>query len=128
MRGVLQKAASVGNKNVLLTERGAVFGYHNLVVDMRGLLVMRELGAPVCMDATHSVQRPGTAAGGGSGGERQYVAPLARAAAAVGIDALFCEVYEDPTTAPSDGDNACDFPLLERVLGEVLAVRAALWA
>jgi 2-dehydro-3-deoxyphosphooctonate aldolase (KDO 8-P synthase) len=126
MRGVLQKTQSVGNKNVLLTERGAVFGYHNLVVDMRGLLVMRELGAPVCMDATHAVQRPGVLAGGRNSGERQYVAPLARAAAAVGIDALFCEVHEDPATAPSDGDNACDFPLLERVLDEVLAVRAAL--
>jgi len=125
MRGVLQKTGSVGNKNVLLTERGAVFGYHNLIVDMRGLQQMRALGAPVCMDATHAVQRPGVLAGGRNSGERQYVAPLARAAAAVGIDALFCEVHEDPSKAPSDGDNACDFPLLERVIDEVLAIRAA---
>jgi 2-dehydro-3-deoxyphosphooctonate aldolase (KDO 8-P synthase) len=125
MRGVLQKTGSVGNKNVLLTERGAAFGYHNLVVDMRGLQQMRALGAPVCMDATHAVQRPGVLAGGRNSGERQYVAPLARAAAAVGIDALFCEVHEDPAKAPSDGDNACDFPLLESVLDQVLAIRAA---
>jgi 2-dehydro-3-deoxyphosphooctonate aldolase (KDO 8-P synthase) len=125
MRGVLQKTSSVGNKNVLLTERGAVFGYHNLVVDMRGLQQMRALGAPVCMDATHAVQRPGVLAGGRNSGERQYVAPLARAAAAVGIDALFCEVHEDPAKAPSDGDNACDFPLLERVIDQVLAIRKA---
>ncbi len=125
MRGVLQKTGSVGNKNVLLTERGAAFGYHNLVVDMRGLQQMRSLGAPVCMDATHAVQRPGVLAGGRNSGERQYVAPLARAAAAVGIDALFCEVHEDPATAPSDGDNACDFPLLERVIDQVLAIRKA---
>jgi 2-dehydro-3-deoxyphosphooctonate aldolase (KDO 8-P synthase) len=125
MRGVLQKTGSVGNKNVLLTERGAAFGYHNLIVDMRGLQQMRALGAPVCMDATHAVQRPGVLAGGRNSGERQYVAPLARAAAAVGIDALFCEVHEDPAKAPSDGDNACDFPLLERVIDEVLAIRRA---
>jgi 2-dehydro-3-deoxyphosphooctonate aldolase (KDO 8-P synthase) len=125
MRGVLQKTSSVGNRNVLLTERGAAFGYHNLVVDMRGLQQMRALGAPVCMDATHAVQRPGVLAGGRNSGERQYVAPLARAAAAVGIDALFCEVHEDPAKAPSDGDNACDFPLLERVIDEVLAIREA---
>jgi len=125
MRGVLQKTGSVGNKNVLLTERGAAFGYHNLIVDMRGLQQMRALGAPVCMDATHAVHRPGVLAGGRNSGERQYVAPLARAAAAVGIDALFCEVHEDPAKAPSDGDNACDFPLLERVIDEVLAIRRA---
>jgi 2-dehydro-3-deoxyphosphooctonate aldolase (KDO 8-P synthase) len=126
MHGVLQKTSSVGAKNVLLTERGACLGYHNLVVDMRGLQIMRSLGAPVCMDATHAVQRPGASPNGRNTGDRQFVAPLARAAAAVGIDALFCEVHEDPAKAPSDGENACDFPLLERVLDEVLAVRAAL--
>ena len=126
MHGVLQKTRAAGNPNVMLTERGACLGYHNLVVDMRGLVVMRELGAPVCMDATHAVQRPGASANGRNTGDRQFVAPLARAAAAVGIDALFCEVHEDPRTAPSDGENACDFPLLERILDEVLAVRRAL--
>jgi 2-dehydro-3-deoxyphosphooctonate aldolase (KDO 8-P synthase) len=128
MRGTLQKAATLGNKNVLLTDRGTCFGYHNLIVDMRGLAVMRELGAPVCMDATHAVQRPGASPGGRNTGDRHFVPLLARAAAAAGIDALFCEVHEDPATAPSDGENACDFPMLERVLTEVLAVRKALEA
>jgi 2-dehydro-3-deoxyphosphooctonate aldolase (KDO 8-P synthase) len=126
MHGVLEKTSSVGNRNVLLTERGACLGYHNLVVDLRGLPIMRALGAPVCMDATHAVQRPGASSDGRNTGDRQFVAPLARAAAAVGIDALFCEVHEDPATAPSDGENACTFPLLERILDEVLAVRSAL--
>jgi 2-dehydro-3-deoxyphosphooctonate aldolase (KDO 8-P synthase) len=126
MRGTLQKAATLGNKNVLLTDRGSCFGYHNLIVDMRGLAVMRGLGAPVCMDATHAVQRPGASSTGRNTGDRHFVPLLARAAAAVGIDALFCEVHEDPATAPSDGENACDFPMLERVLDEVLAVRKAL--
>ena len=126
MHGVLQKAHSAGNRNVLLTDRGTCFGYHNLVVDMRGLAVMRGLGAPVCMDATHAVQRPGASANGRNTGDRHFVPLLARAAAAAGIDALFCEVHEDPATAPSDGENACDFPMLDRVLTEVLAVRKAL--
>ncbi len=125
MRHVLAKCREVGNANVVLTERGASFGYGNLVVDMRSLVLMRELGAPVCFDATHSVQLPG-AAGDASGGERQYVAPLARAAAAVGIDALFLEIHEDPAQARSDGPNSLDFPSADRVLGEVLAVRRAL--
>jgi len=128
MHGVLQKAQTLGNRNVLLTDRGTCFGYHNLVVDMRGLAVMRGLGAPVCMDATHAVQRPGASSSGRNTGDRHFVPLLARAAAAAGIDALFCEVHEDPATAPSDGENACDFPMLDRVLGEVLAVRKALAA
>src|SRR5512133_1482020 len=109
MRHVVTKCREAGNANVLLTERGATFGYGNLVVDQRALVIMRELGAPVCFDATHSVQLPG---GGNdvSGGERQYVAPLARAAAAVGIDALFLEIHEDPAQARSDGPNSLDFP------------------
>jgi 2-dehydro-3-deoxyphosphooctonate aldolase (KDO 8-P synthase) len=125
MRHVLAKCREAGNANVVLTERGASFGYGNLVVDLRGLVQMRELGAPVCFDATHSVQLPG---GGGdvSGGERQYVAPLARAAAAVGIDALFLEIHEDPAQARSDGPNSLDFDMARRLLREVLAVRRAL--
>ncbi|MHB8420193.1 MAG: 3-deoxy-8-phosphooctulonate synthase [Myxococcales bacterium] len=126
MHGILQKARTLGNRNVLLTDRGTCFGYHDLVVDMRGLAVMRALGAPVCMDATHAVQRPGASPTGRNTGDRRFVPLLARAAAAAGIDALFCEVHEDPATAPSDGENACDFPLLDRVLAEVLAVRKAL--
>ena len=125
MRHVVQKCRDAGNADVVLTERGASFGYGNLVVDMRALVLMRELGVPVCFDATHSVQLPG-AGGDVTGGERQFVAPLARAAAAVGIDALFMEVHEDPATARSDGPNSLDFPHADRVLGEVLAVRRAL--
>ena len=125
MRHALAKCREAGNENVLLIERGATFGYGNLVVDMRALVQMRELGAPVCLDAPHSVQLPG---GGGdvTGGERQFVAPLARAAAAVGIDALFMEIHEDPATAKSDGPNSLDFDLADRILAEVLAVRRAL--
>ncbi len=126
MHGPLQKARAAGNNNVLLTERGACLGYHDLVVDMRGLAVMRELPAPVCMDATHAVQRPGAGKDGRNTGDRRFVPLLARAAAAAGIDALFCEVHEDPMTARSDGENACDFPMLDRILREVLAVRGAL--
>jgi 2-dehydro-3-deoxyphosphooctonate aldolase (KDO 8-P synthase) len=125
MRHVVQKCRDAGNPNVVLTERGASFGYGNLVVDMRALVIMRELGVPVCLDATHSVQLPG-AAGDVTGGERQYVAPLARAAAAVGIDALFAEIHEDPAAARSDGPNSLDFEMADRVLGDVLRIRHAL--
>ena len=95
MRHAVARCREAGQENVLLVERGATFGYGNLVVDMRGLVIMRELGVPVCLDATHSVQLPGSG-GDTTGGERQFVAPLARAAAAVGIDALFTEIHEDP--------------------------------
>ena len=124
MKNVAEKLREAGCREVLLTERGASFGYHDLVVDMRALVIMRQF-APVCFDATHSVQRPGSQ-GTSTGGDRTLAPVLARAAAAVGIDALFCEVHEDPAEAASDGANACDFPLLERVLDEVLAVRKAL--
>jgi 2-dehydro-3-deoxyphosphooctonate aldolase (KDO 8-P synthase) len=125
MRHAISKCHEGGNENVLLTERGATFGYGNLVVDMRALVMMRALGVPVCMDATHSVQLPGSG-GDTTGGDRQYVAPLARAAAAVGIDALFVEIHEDPSVAKSDGPNSLDFATADRLLGEVLAVRRAL--
>ena len=125
MRHAVAKCAEAGQRNVLLMERGASFGYGNLVVDMRSLVVMRELGVPVCLDATHSVQLPG-GAGDVTGGERQFVAPLARAAAAVGLDALFMEIHEDPAVARSDGPNRLDFDMADRVLGEVLAIRRAL--
>ncbi len=125
MRHALAKCREAGNENVLLIERGASFGYGNLVVDMRALVQMRELGAPVCLDATHSVQLPG---GGGdtTGGDRQFVAPLARAAAAVGIDAVFMEIHEDPSVAKSDGPNSLDFAMADAVLRDVLAIRKAL--
>jgi len=125
MRHAVQKCRDAGNENVLLTERGATFGYGNLVVDMRSLLMMRELGAPVCLDATHSVQLPG-AGGDTTAGNREYVAPLARAAAAVGIDALFAEIHEDPAVAKSDGPNSLDFAMADEVLADVLAIRRAL--
>jgi 2-dehydro-3-deoxyphosphooctonate aldolase (KDO 8-P synthase) len=125
MRHVIQKCREAGNEDVVLTERGASFGYGNLVVDMRSLVVMRELGAPVCFDATHSVQLPGSG-GDTTAGNREYVAPLARAAAAVGIDALFMEIHEDPTQARSDGPNSLDFAKADAVLGDVLRIRRAL--
>jgi 2-dehydro-3-deoxyphosphooctonate aldolase (KDO 8-P synthase) len=125
MRHAVAKCREAGNENVMLTERGSSFGYGNLVVDMRGLVQMRELGVPVCMDATHSVQMPGSG-GDTTGGDRQFVSPLARAAAAVGIDALFLEIHEDPSVAKSDGPNSLDFPAADRVIADVLAVRRAL--
>jgi 2-dehydro-3-deoxyphosphooctonate aldolase (KDO 8-P synthase) len=125
MRHAIAKCREAGNEQILLTERGSSFGYGNLVVDMRGLVQMRELGVPVCMDATHSVQMPGSG-GDTTGGDRQFVAPLARAAAAVGIDALFLEIHEDPSAAKSDGPNSLDFEMADRVIAEVLAVRRAL--
>ncbi|MDP2316224.1 MAG: 3-deoxy-8-phosphooctulonate synthase [Pseudomonadota bacterium] len=106
----------------MLTERGASFGYNNLVVDYRSLPMMRALGVPVCFDATHSVQMPG---GATTGGDRRWVSPLARAAAAVGIDALFCEVHDRPEEALSDGPNMVRLTDLEALLRDVLAVRAA---
>ena len=130
MAQVVAKARATGNEAILLTERGTSFGYHNLVVDMRGLLRLRELGYPVVFDATHSVQLPG-AAGGRSGGERQYVPALARAAVAVGVDALFMEMHEDPDrTMPdgrplSDGPNMLRIDDLPRLLDQLLAIRAA---
>jgi 2-dehydro-3-deoxyphosphooctonate aldolase (KDO 8-P synthase) len=124
MRHAVAKAKESGNENVFLTERGASFGYNNLVVDMRSLGILREY-APVCFDATHSVQLP-SADGGTTGGERAFVAPLARAAAAAGIDALFLEVHENPDQAKCDGPNSLDFTALDRLLGEVTAIRRAL--
>jgi 2-dehydro-3-deoxyphosphooctonate aldolase (KDO 8-P synthase) len=124
MRHAVTKAKDSGNANVFLTERGASFGYNNLVVDMRSLVIMREF-APVCFDATHSVQLP-SAGESTTGGERAFVAPLARAAAAVGIDALFLEVHENPDQAKCDGPNSLDFVALEALAGEVLAVRRSL--
>jgi 2-dehydro-3-deoxyphosphooctonate aldolase (KDO 8-P synthase) len=130
MAYVVAKARSTGNEAILLTERGTSFGYHNLVVDMRGLLRLRELGYPVVFDATHSVQLPG-ARGDRSGGERQYVPALARAAVAVGVDALFMEMHEDPDrTMPdgrplSDGPNMLRIDDLPRLLDQILAIRAA---
>jgi 2-dehydro-3-deoxyphosphooctonate aldolase (KDO 8-P synthase) len=106
-----EKVASTGNSQVLLTERGSSFGYNNLVVDMRGLKIMRDMGWPVVFDATHSVQLP-SGGGAASGGQPQFIEPLARAAVAVGIDGLFVEVHDDPERALSDGANALRLDLL----------------
>jgi 2-dehydro-3-deoxyphosphooctonate aldolase (KDO 8-P synthase) len=124
MKNVVAKLEEAGCRDILLTERGTTFGYNNLVVDMRGLSTMRRY-APVCFDATHSVQRPGSQ-GNATGGDRTLAPPLARAAAAVGIDALFCEVHEDPDKALSDGPNSLTFPMWDALVGEVLKIRAAL--
>ena len=114
VKPILEKLGSTGNPNVMLTERGTSFGYNNLVVDFRSLPRMRSLGVPVCFDATHSVQLPG-GQGTSSGGEREFVASLARAAVAVGVDALFFEVHDDPDNALCDGPNQIpleEFPAL----------------
>ena len=104
MKAVVEKVRSTGNEQILLTERGTCFGYNNLVSDMRSLVIMRELGYPVIYDATHSVQLPG-GQGNASGGERNMVMPLARAAVATGCDGLFLEVHENPAQALSDACN-----------------------
>jgi 2-dehydro-3-deoxyphosphooctonate aldolase (KDO 8-P synthase) len=111
IRFAVEKVASSGNSRILLTERGSCFGYNNLVVDMRGLKIMRDLGWPVVFDATHSVQLP-SASGTASGGQPQFIEPLARAAVATGIDALFVEVHDNPAQALSDGANALHLDLL----------------
>jgi len=114
MINVVEKVESRGNRKILLTERGASFGYSNLVTDMRSLVIMRELGYPVVFDATHSVQLPG-ALGDSTGGERRFVQPLARAAVATGVDAVFMEVHPRPDKALCDGPNSLylnDLPFL----------------
>lgn len=121
MKNVVAKAEEAGNNNIMLTERGASFGYNNLVTDMRALPIMRDIGYPVVMDATHSVQIPG-GQGTTSGGQSQYVPHMARAAAAVGIDALFLEVHDNPAEALSDGPNMVRIDALEALLKDVLAI------
>jgi 2-dehydro-3-deoxyphosphooctonate aldolase (KDO 8-P synthase) len=113
-----EKIASTGNEKIILTERGASFGYQNLVVDMRSFPIMRKLGYPVVFDVTHSVQLPG-GEGKSSGGQPEFIEPLARAGAAVGIDGIFLEVHDNPATALSDGTNALPLaqfrPLLQKI-------------
>ena len=124
MKNVVTKLEESGCRSILLTERGSSFGYNNLVVDMRSLAILRSFGYPVVFDATHSVQLPG---GGGdrSAGQREFVPVLARAAAAVGIDALFLEVHDNPSEALSDGPNMVPLSELESLLTQVLAVDRA---
>jgi 2-dehydro-3-deoxyphosphooctonate aldolase (KDO 8-P synthase) len=123
MQHVAQKIASTGNQRLLLTERGASFGYNNLVADMRSLAIMRAFGYPVVFDATHSVQLPG-GAGAVSSGQRQFVPALTRAAVGVGVDALFMEVHPDPDRAPSDGPNMLKLADLPVLLAQVQAIDA----
>ena len=124
MRQVIGKITAAGNNRIILTERGSSFGYHNLVVDMRSLVIMRSLGYPVVFDATHSVQLPG-GAGTSSGGDRRFAAPLARAAAAVGIDGLFVETHPDPDQALCDGPNSLILDSLPPLLERIKAISAA---
>lgn len=121
MKNAAEKVAASGNDQVIFTERGTTFGYHNLVVDMRSLPIMRALGYPVLFDATHSVQLP---AGQGtcSGGQREFVFPLLRAAVAAGVDGLFLEVHPDPDRAPCDGPNMLPLAELRRVLETALRI------
>ena len=123
MQHVAEKIASTGNQRLFLTERGASFGYNNLVVDMRSLAIMRTFGYPVVFDATHSVQLPG-GAGHVSSGQRQFVPALTRAAVGVGVDALFMEVHADPDHAPSDGPNMLKLRDLPTLLAQVQAIDA----
>jgi 2-dehydro-3-deoxyphosphooctonate aldolase (KDO 8-P synthase) len=123
MRHAAEKVASTGNADIMLCERGTSFGYHNLIVDMRSLVVMRSLGYPVVMDATHAVQIPSE--GAASGGRPEFILPLARAAAAVGIDALFIETHPDPSRALSDAASQLPLSSVVSLLEQVLAVDAA---
>ncbi len=125
MLAIAKKAESVGNKNILLTERGSFFGYHNLVVDLRSLLIMRNLGYPVVFDGTHSLQLPGSQ-GGYSGGQPQFILPLARAAVACGCDALFVETHPNVKVALCDKDSMLPLDRLEELLIQVKAIDQAL--
>ncbi len=125
MAQVVNKLRQAGVTNLWLTERGTSFGYNTLVVDYRGLPQLQGLGCPVIFDATHSVQQPG-GKGTSTGGQREFVAPLARAAVAVGVDGLFLEVHPDPDHALSDGPNMVPLHRLEPLLEQLLAIRAAL--
>src|SRR5438045_9034923 len=130
MKDVVEKCHSAGNDKVFVTERGASFGYNNLVVDMRSLAIMRKF-APVVFDATHSVQLPSASENGDhavGGGQPEYIPLLARAAVAAGVDGIFMEVHDNPTEAKSDGANALESTKLRAVLKEMLAAKNAIAA
>jgi 2-dehydro-3-deoxyphosphooctonate aldolase (KDO 8-P synthase) len=124
MRNVVEKARSTGNEQVMVCERGFSFGYNNLVADMRSLAVMRETGCPVVFDATHSVQLPG-GQGNASGGQREFVPVLARAAVAAGVSGIFMETHPDPSRALSDGPNAWPLDRMRALLGVIKEIDAA---
>jgi len=121
MKHQAKKIESTGNKKILLTERGVTFGYHNLIVDMRSLVIMKKLGYPVILDATHSVQLP-AGEKGRSGGEPQFIFPIARAGTAIGIDGLFVETHPDPRKALSDPASQLKLDLLENLVRQVTAL------
>jgi 2-dehydro-3-deoxyphosphooctonate aldolase (KDO 8-P synthase) len=126
MKNVVEKVAGAGNEKIILTERGTTFGYQNLVVDMRSFPIMQKLGYPVVFDVTHSVQLPG-GEGKSSGGQPEFIEPLARAGTAAGVDGIFLEVHDNPATALSDGTNALPLgqfrPLLQKILQLAALVR-----
>lgn len=121
MKNVIKKVEEVGNRNIMLCERGSSFGYNNLVVDMTGIVEMKKYGYPVVMDATHSVQKPG-GNGTTTNGNREYVEPLAKAAIAVGADALFFEVHPNPNKALSDGTNMVKLEEFEKILTRIIKI------
>lgn len=121
VKNIIEKFTSTGNHNLLITERGTSFGYNNLVVDMRSILIMQEFGYPVIFDATHSVQLPG-GLGSASGGQREFVAPLSKAAVAVGCNGLFLEVHPDPDKALCDGPNMLKLNDLEKLLTTIKSI------
>jgi 2-dehydro-3-deoxyphosphooctonate aldolase (KDO 8-P synthase) len=125
MKHVVEKVVATGNRQLLVTERGTTFGYNNLVVDFRGLAIMRDLGWPVVFDATHSVQLPG-GAGKSSGGQREFVPLMARAATAAGVDGIFIEAYKDPDRAPCDGPNALSLKQMAPLLTQLKSIRRAI--
>jgi 2-dehydro-3-deoxyphosphooctonate aldolase (KDO 8-P synthase) len=122
MENAVNKIREAGGRKIMLVERGASFGYNNLVVDMRALPIMRSFDCPVIYDATHSVQLPG-GAGGSSGGQREFIAPLSRAAVAAGIDGLFMEVHPDPDKALCDGPNSIALDQIEGILTQLVQIR-----
>ncbi len=121
MQNIIKKAETRGNRNIILTERGVVFGYNNLVSDFRSILIMKETGYPVCYDASHSVQKPG-GLGKKSGGDGRFIPNLAKAAVAVGVDALFLEPHQNPKKALSDGPNMIELNTLPSLLEELIAI------
>ena len=121
MANVIKKIEESGNKNILITERGASFGYNTLVSDMRSLPIMSKTGYPVVFDATHSVQQPG-GKGESSGGQREFIEHLSKAAAAVGVAGIFLETHQDPDNAPSDGPNMLPINQLEQLLIKIKAI------
>lgn len=125
MKNIIDKFVSTGNKQLLLTERGSSFGYNNLVVDFRSFPIMRSFGYPVIFDVTHSLQLPG-GQGTSSGGQREFAAPMARAAAAIGVDGFFLEVHPDPDNAPCDGPNMIKLDEVEKLLKTIKEIHELL--